>query len=714
MLAIYILTLFISSGMTGVYVRHALAEQGFVTGFSGGALLTIGVACAFASLQLGYVAVLRLFWPPKTNAPLLGECISQLGCLLLTPYLMDMQINWPHPVLKEIEPLIFLGAFAVFHAAFKVLTLFSFLRSLPGSRLTAVVWAAAAGITLLAGYTLSHSWIGRVERAQTTVLEDAEPYRVSGAFAMARALPESCDYTVPLSPGADSVLVLRWANLPEASADDRMGRIHVTVDFECESGKSYDTWIDVSPSQWLEMHVPAEIVPDDATACTVMWGIQKPPKWRTLTRLRPSVQSERRVLLSGPVLYAAQSAKAPPSIVLVAIDGLGAYHFTGLGTSKAYTPAMSRFAKGSLVYLQAYTTAPESAAAAMSLLTGVGPLRHGYLGMRTGPTPQSISTLAESLREAGYATAAFSEGDRFNDLESATSFARGFDVVDVSAHLEDSDSLNTSVVAAPATVETHGGEEQSVPASSLVFGSAQTLNLASAWIKASHGVRFFTFIRLTDLREPGARSAFGLDDSANTLQAKYDSALLSLDRAMGQFLATARDSAGGANTVIVVVGTYGTDFATAGAASATSLTEPALRVPLILCGPGVEPGTRKDLVSLEGVAPTLASLCGVSLGSAVAPRNLLGDAIAEEPVSVAGDPLTITSRNDSWRIFWETGRTPFKRDSAGPQGYARLYNLTRYTPRAGLADQAPRNTNLVAQWVTVLQRYLEVQSTEWP
>ncbi|MBX7257325.1 MAG: sulfatase-like hydrolase/transferase [Candidatus Hydrogenedentes bacterium] len=710
MLAIYLLTLFVSSGMTGVYVRHVVAEQGFITGFSGGTLLTVGVACAYASTQLAYVTFLRLLWPPKTNMPLLGESISHACCVFLLPYLMGIQINWPHPILKEVEPLIFLGTFAAIHSLFKVITLFSFLRSIPGKRITVVFWAVATCATILTGYLCSSSWIKRVERAQNTVVEEAKPYRIDGATAMARALPESCDLTVPLSPGANSVLAMRWANLPDAPQENRVGRIHVTIDFESESGKTYDTWIELGSSQWLDLHLPAESVPDDATACTVMWGVEKPPKWRALTKLRPALRSDRKVLLSGPMLCAALSAQTTPSVVVVVVDGLGAYHFTGLGTTKAYTPNLAVFANGSLSFLQAYTTAPESAAASMSLLTGVGPLRHGYLGTRLGPTPRSLRAIPEVLREAGYATAAFSEGDRFDDLTFERSFARGFDLVDSSAHFEDTSQSESSVIAAPATVSAGNEETQAEPP---VFGSSQTLKRASEWIKANQSLQTFTFVRLTELRDLTPRIQYGLDSASQPPRELYAAALFHLDHVLSQFLSSVQHSAGGANTFIVVAGAYGTDFASGATPSASGLTEPSLRVPLLVRGPGIEPNKEGNLVSIEDVAPTLAARCSTSLGSAVAPKDLLGDAVAEEPVSVTGNPLTITSRNDLWRIVWETGRTPFEKDASGPQGFARLYNLSRYTPSAGLSDQAPRNTELVTQWVTVLQRFLDVQATEW-
>lgn len=181
-------------------------------------------------------------------------------------------------------------------------------------------------------------------------------------------------------------------------------------------------------------------------------------------------------------------------------------------------------------------------------------------------------------------------------------------------------------------------------------------------------MQFFAFVRLTELREPTPRAQYGMSSASESPQATYEAALTYLDRALGKFLAIVRDSAGGANTYIVVTGAYGADyFFGGGSIGESTLTEPSLRVPLFVCGPGLEPAERKDLVSIEDVAPTIASLCNMSMGAAVAPKSLLSDAINEEPIPVAGNPLVLTARNNSWRIYWETGRVPFAKDAAPPR-----------------------------------------------
>ena len=76
MILVYAISLGISAGVTGLFVRQALGEQGYVPGFTPGLMLACGAAAIFAAIQLLYVALVRLAWPTKTNGPLLGESVS--------------------------------------------------------------------------------------------------------------------------------------------------------------------------------------------------------------------------------------------------------------------------------------------------------------------------------------------------------------------------------------------------------------------------------------------------------------------------------------------------------------------------------------------------------------------------------------------------------------------------------------------------------------
>ncbi len=123
----------------------------------------------------------------------------------------------------------------------------------------------------------------------------------------------------------------------------------------------------------------------------------------------------------NPVFYAPSSGS--PNIVLISIDSLrpdhlGAYHY-----AKPVSPAIDALAGDGVVFDNAYSTSSWTLPAHMSMLTGLICGRHRvyYEGDRLDP---GIPTLAEKLRERGYATGAVT-GAGF--VSSFYGFSKGFD-----------------------------------------------------------------------------------------------------------------------------------------------------------------------------------------------------------------------------------------------------------------------------------------------
>ncbi|WP_337822845.1 sulfatase family protein [Amycolatopsis sp. A1MSW2902] len=111
--------------------------------------------------------------------------------------------------------------------------------------------------------------------------------------------------------------------------------------------------------------------------------------------------------------------------------------------------------------------------------------------------------------------------------------------------------------------------------------------------------------------------------------------------------------------------------------------DPCIRVPLIVCGPGVEPGVRTDLVDLCDLAPTVFDLAGLpqpvlpkpDLGRPYEPdtlprfagRSLFASSSESEP----RDAVYVQSNNNHW--------------SATPGNWARTLRTARYRYTSFLA-----------------------------
>jgi len=96
------------------------------------------------------------------------------------------------------------------------------------------------------------------------------------------------------------------------------------------------------------------------------------------------------------------------------------------------------------------------------------------------------------------------------------------------------------------------------------------------------------------------------------LRAHYDSELAYVDTQVGRLLAGLKRRGLQENTLIVLTSTHGVElFDHGGLGDSLSLHEELVHVPLMLAGPGVEPGINEVAASLIDLAPTLYKMLGI-------------------------------------------------------------------------------------------------------
>ena len=138
----------------------------------------------------------------------------------------------------------------------------------------------------------------------------------------------------------------------------------------------------------------------------------------------------RAVILCWPwLLFSAESLAAdnhrPPNIILILMDDMGWRDVGFMGNRFVETPHIDRLAKTGLMFTQAYASAPNCAPTRACLMSGQYTPRHGiYTVVDPRQPPGSpwhklqaaeskselatnLVTIAESLRDGGYATAFF-------------------------------------------------------------------------------------------------------------------------------------------------------------------------------------------------------------------------------------------------------------------------------------------------------------------
>lgn len=112
------------------------------------------------------------------------------------------------------------------------------------------------------------------------------------------------------------------------------------------------------------------------------------------------------ILCATPPLGAAEPAK--PNIILIVADDLGYRDLSCFGSPAVKTPNIDKLAKGGTKLTHFYTASAVCSPTRASILTGRYPGRLGILqhfNDRDGFVPEKIPTVANLLRDAGYATA---------------------------------------------------------------------------------------------------------------------------------------------------------------------------------------------------------------------------------------------------------------------------------------------------------------------
>ena len=91
-MALYMVSLGLSAGLMGVFAHDVLDELCYVHGLESDVMMAGAVACAYACVQLLYMALVRLLKPTRSPGALFAETLSHLAALAFIPYLMDMAV----------------------------------------------------------------------------------------------------------------------------------------------------------------------------------------------------------------------------------------------------------------------------------------------------------------------------------------------------------------------------------------------------------------------------------------------------------------------------------------------------------------------------------------------------------------------------------------------------------------------------------------------
>lgn len=129
--------------------------------------------------------------------------------------------------------------------------------------------------------------------------------------------------------------------------------------------------------------------------------------WNPRPLLRLLIPLSGLALLPDAASAPASAQAFRPNVVILAIDTLRADHLHCLGNTEIRTPHMDALAADGVLFTRAHATAPWTLPSFASIYTGLRPYRHGAIGGEYSRLPRQTGTMAEYLRNAGYATAAW-------------------------------------------------------------------------------------------------------------------------------------------------------------------------------------------------------------------------------------------------------------------------------------------------------------------
>jgi tetratricopeptide (TPR) repeat protein len=340
------------------------------------------------------------------------------------------------------------------------------------------------------------------------------------------------------------------------------------------------------------------------------------------------------LLLGAGCHRAAPAAPAAqPSILLVTLDTTRA-DAIGPEAKLIDTPAFNGIAARGRRFRQAYAAAPETLPSHTSIMTGLYPAGHG-VHENGRALPAAGVAAAERLKAAGYSTAAF-----VSSFVLARQFglSQGFDTYDDAVGLERS--------------------------------AKDTTARATAFLEQARGGPVFVWVHYFDPHAPYA------PPDAQRVRFKdkpYLGEVAAMDEQLGHLVAAFDRHAAGSHhpAAIIVAADHGEGLGDHGELTHGNLLyQSTMHVPLVIAGPGVEPGVVETPVSTRRIFHTLLDWAGLdanlTLRASAGSEVVLGEAMKPyleygwqpQIMAVAGrDKAILAGRTDVFDVIADPGET---------------------------------------------------------
>ena len=415
-----------------------------------------------------------------------------------------------------------------------------------------------------------------------------------------------------------------------------------------------------------------------------------------------------RVLLLACLAITGQCSRqsdAPRNIILISIDTLRRDALGCYGAAKPVSPNIDRLAAESLVFDTAIAQAPWTLPSHAAMLTSLYPeeLDLGSFGS-VKRVSEDATSIAESLRDAGYSTFAHVAGAF---LDASTGLNQGFDDYD--------DRSLTMQLAVDRCVERLRKNDASKPFFAFLHtydvhkydppdqDRAQFVKMEPR--KLASVPRSAIAELLQNNRDRDRVDELGPADRIHVREL-YDASIHSVDREIGRLLAALRDLGLAANTVILLTADHGEEFWEHGRSGhGYNLNDENLRVPLIVHVPNGPRGRFASQVRLIDLPPTIAAITGI--------RRAVGWQGVDLLVRQSAGDGDLLAFSESAHLPFKSARVPeLKLIVSLRRPYARWYDLTLDPNEANASDTSPhaaadRLDHAFREWLMMTTRSRE-------
>ncbi|MCJ7680502.1 MAG: sulfatase-like hydrolase/transferase [Candidatus Aminicenantes bacterium] len=292
------------------------------------------------------------------------------------------------------------------------------------------------------------------------------------------------------------------------------------------------------------------------------------------------------LLSSGISAYNQDPSPNLPNVLLITIDTLRTDRVSVYSDKYIKTPVIDSIASRGTVFTQAFANTPTTLPSHTNILTGTTPLYHGVHDNGIFTLDESFITIAEILKDQGYATAAFIGA---YPLDKRFGLGQGFDVYDDEYGSVESQKISYVERKAEVVIER-----------------------AVNWLQKRTG-KWFLWIHLFDPHNPYDPPEPFKTDYTNRL---YDGEVAYVDHSLGKLVDYMESAGLFKQTLIVLTGDHGESLGehseeTHGYFAYNS----TLHIPLIIAGPETGKKSVGDLVGHVDIVPTICAAVGVAAPS---------------------------------------------------------------------------------------------------